>query len=237
MQSLALQTLRFIDEAVIKLDDSQALPLSLRRFAYRPWWHRQYPYDIQGARALVLEIEEVAKRLVPESPQVDVDPARASGRFPVIHDVMQVLPLFNHAVLLECHRPLVQPSEVPALLYLLKIPSCGEGLDIENHSFGYHFHYGKVKAETVVRTNLLLTFDPVTSGTKRSRSASRLGPPLLGEYHAEGKSKTVNMETIGHNKRLPTYSVCLLAGEKRSFANFKRPRSEAVLFHGGEVAA
>jgi hypothetical protein len=110
-------------------------------------------------------------------------------------------------------------------------------MDIENHGFGYHFHYGKVKAESVVRTNLLLTFDPATSGAKRSRSANRLGPPLLGEYHAEGKNKNISMETIGLNKRLPIYSVCLLAGEKRGFANFKRPRSEAVVFHPGEVAA
>jgi len=237
MQQLALQTLRFIDKAVSKLDEYQALPLSLRRFAYQPWWHRQYPQDVQHAREFVLEIEEVAKQLALEVPLSEVNAQTAGELFPVFHDVVQVLPLFNHAVLLECHRPLVRPSEVQTLLYLLKIPSCGEGMDIENHGFGYHFHYGKVKAGTVARTNLLLTFDPPNSGAKRSRSPNHLGPPLLGEYHAEGKNKTISMETIGHNKRLPIYSVCLLAGEKRGFANFKQPKNEAVVFHSGKVAA
>jgi hypothetical protein len=237
MQFLALQTLRFIDEAARKLDESQALPSSLRRYGYRPWWHTQHPQDIQGARSLVLEFEKAAKQLVRESPEAEVNQREAAERYPVIHDQVQVLPIFNHAVLLECHRPLVRPSQIPALLYLLKIPSCGEGLDVENHGFGYHFHYGKVKAEAVVRTNLLLTFDPLVNGAKRSRSAIRLGPPLLAEYHAEGKNKSISMETIGSNKRFPIYSVCLLAGEKRGFTNFKRPRSEAVVFHSGEVAA
>jgi hypothetical protein len=233
MQSLPNQTLRFINEALSTLNDSQVLPSSLRRLSYRSWWRGQHLRNIQDARTLVLEFEDAAKRLKPDLPELEVNTLNASERYPIICDVMQVLPLFNHATLLECHRPLVQPSEIPALLYLLKIPSCGEGMDIENHGFGYHFHYGKVKGESIVRTNLLLTFDPATSGAKRSCSENGLGPPLFGEYHAEGKNKKINMETFGLNKRLPIYTVCLQAGEKRGIAKFKRPRSDAVVFHAG----
>lgn len=237
MQLLAHQTIRFIDQAIRALDNEQALPRDLQRIFYRPWWHKGYPHSVESARELILEIEDAAKKLRGDAPQLETNLHEAGERFPIFHDVVQVLPIFNHAIILECHRPLVRASEVPALLYLLRIPSCGEGMEVENHGFGYHFHYGKVKSETIARTNLLLTFDPASSGAKRTRSQNRMGPPLHGEYHAEGKNKSINAETIGKNKRLPIYTVCLLTAEKRGFANFKRPRNEAFIFHGGENVA
>jgi hypothetical protein len=64
-----------------------------------------------------------------------------------------------------------------------------------------------------------------------------MGPPLLGEYHAEGKNKIINVEAIGNNKRLPIYTVCVLVAEKRGLANFKRPRNESFVFYDGENIA
>nr|WP_314367713.1 hypothetical protein [uncultured Acinetobacter sp.] len=238
MHLLAPQTYLFIDQAIRTLDNEQALPRELYRNVYHPWWRKEYTLSAESARALILELEEAAAaKLHGDAPQLEVNIHEASERFPIVHDVVQVLPVFNQAIILECHRPLVRPSEVPSLLYLLRIPSCGEGMEIENHGFGYHFHYGKIKSDTIVRTNLLLTFDPENSNANRTGSQSRMGPPLFGEYHAEGKNKTINVEAIGNNKRLPIYTVCLLAADRRGLNNFKRPRKESFVFHGGKNIA
>ena len=188
--------------------------------------------DVEAARNVILELEEAAKRAAPDARQQEYDSTTPDERYPIFHDVVAVMPTFKHAIVLECHRPLVQSSEIPFLLYLLKLPKCAEGLDVENHGFGYHFHYGKVKADVVVRSNLLLTFDPAAS-----LSESGKAPPLFGEYHAEGKNKRINMEAIGPNKRLPIYAVCLHAGKNRGLGNFKYPSGKAVVFHSEEFAA
>lgn len=237
MQLLAPQTYLFIDQAIRALDNEQALPRELYRNVYHPWWLKEFTHSAESARALILELEDAAAKLHGDSPQLEVNIHEASERFPIVHDVVQVLPIFNQAIILECHRPLVRPSEVPSLLYILRIPSCGEGIEIENHGFGYHFHYGKIKSDAIVRTNLLLTFDPANPNAKRAGSQSCMGPPLFGEYHAEGKNKAINVETIGNNKRLPIYTVCFLAAENRGLSNFKCPGKKSFVFHGGENIA
>jgi len=161
-------------------------------------------------------------------PTLPVDP-----RYPIFHETLEVFPIYKDAVALECHRPIVLPSQIPGLLYLLEIPGCSEGLDVEHHGFGYHFHYGKVKSQSIVRTNLLLTFNPQDQALPKPKKAPVRKPSLYSEQHAEGKTKSINFEAIGANKRLPIYLVCLSVTEKKAVKDFKVPGSKATVFHSG----
>ncbi|MHB7176535.1 hypothetical protein ACYCKI_27975, partial [Klebsiella pneumoniae] len=147
---------------------------------------------------------------------------------PFYHDVIDITPIYSDAILLEEHKLLVPQESIPNICYLLQIPSTKEGVVVENHNFGYHFHYCKVKKRTLERTNLLLTFDPVFKKTNKKPK-----PDLFGEYHAEGKNKKIDMETIGDNKRYPIYLVCHDAGQKRGLSNFKTPSNNSKLFITG----
>ncbi len=120
MHFLAPQTYLFIDQAIRVLDNERALPYELQRIIYRPWWPKEFPRSVEDARALILELEEAATQFLSDAPQLEVNIHEASERFPIFHDVVQVLPVFNQAIILECHRPLVRPSEIPSLLYILR---------------------------------------------------------------------------------------------------------------------
>ncbi|MGR3918777.1 hypothetical protein LB410_09175 [Escherichia coli] len=89
---------------------------------------------------------------------------------PFYHDVIDITPIYSDAILLEEHKLLVPQESIPNICYLLQIPSTKEGVVVENHNFGYHFHYCKVKKRTLERTNLLLTFDPVFKKKIRNQS-------------------------------------------------------------------
>nr|WP_127645046.1 hypothetical protein [Pantoea agglomerans] len=62
------------------------------------------------------------------------------------------------------------------------------------------------------------------------RLDTRLKPALFGEYHAEGKNRIIDMETIGGNKRHPIYLVCHDAGQKKGLSDFKAPSNKSKLF-------
>ncbi|WP_449404783.1 hypothetical protein [Klebsiella grimontii] len=147
---------------------------------------------------------------------------------PLYHDVIDIIPIYKDAILLEDHKLLVSQKSIPNICYLLQIPSTKEGVEVENHNFGYHFHYCKVKKRTIERTNLLFTFDPTFKKTNKKTK-----PDLFGEYHAEGKNKKIDMETIGNNKRYPIYLVCHDAGQKKGLNNFKAPSNKSKLFITG----
>lgn len=195
------------------------------------------PDSIPECVSLVLELEGMASKRENGVMQGSELPHHVDNRYPIFHDTVDVVPIYKDAIALECHRPLVSPQQIPGLLYLLKIPGCSEAINVENHGFGYHFHYGKVKSQAVVRTNLLLTFHPQERALKKSKKGQQKQPPLYGEQHAEGKTRSIDMEAIGNNKRLPIYLVCLAAGEKRGLINFKTPGAKAKVFHDGEIAA
>lgn len=85
----------------------------------------------------------------------------------VVHSVDFVLELRSVGELL-----IRFPHVVAFLIPIAK----GEALDRENHDgIGYHFHYVSTRARRIVRTNVLLTFDP-----------GEASPPdtLYWEYHS-----------------------------------------------------
>lgn len=205
-------------------------------------WHRYGPangrkWTLAGARVAILNLEERAREFAPDQ-RVEQSPSGVvDSRFPTYSEVIEVVPIYRDAVSLECQRPVVKPSEIPALLYLLKIPRHSDGLDVENHGFGYHFHYGRAKSSALIRTNLLLTFDPKVKIPTKRNPERPFRPVLYSEYHAEGKTRPIDAEAIGERKRNPIYLVCLDAGEKRGLSNFKHPGKEATVFYSGRAPA
>lgn len=237
MQTVAPQTFRFIEQAIGMLGNIGALDRPLERRLPYTWW-MPYPWSsLEECTSLILELECLASKHNHDKIQPPDQTNLEVNRYPIFHDIVDVVPIYMDAIALECHRPLVLPKQIPTLLYLLKIPKCCEGVDVENHGFGYHFHYGKVKSELIIRTNLLLTFHPQSRALESSNAMQSPSRPLFGEQHAEGKTKTIEWESIGNNKRRPIYLVCHSVAKKRGFANFKVPGTKAKIFYNEESDA
>ena len=123
---------------------------------------------------------------------------------------------------------ILPPSEISYLLRFIGIPKSNNGVDIENHSFGYHFHFGRIKNHKLDRTNLLLTFNP-SDQYPFLVNRNKQNIPLLAEAHA--RYKKIDIATIGNNKRKPIYNVCESEIPKRGIGNFKQPAKKAQLFY------
>lgn len=137
---------------------------------------------------------------------------------------LEVIPIYQEAIVVSALRYIIDPTKIPLLFKAIKIPELkNDGIDIENHKYGYHFHYGKVKSNKLKRSNLLFTFNP--------NETSKDKPPLYSEYHGEAHSVSITVDTIGENKRRPIYSVCHEIANKRGICNFKRLDKEACVFY------
>jgi len=234
MRLLLSSAIKFIYVATETLfkDDAEH-----RYLWYRHLHRPESKFSLDRVRGIILDLERKALSLIGDE-RYEISRCEVfDSRFPVYSEILEIVPIYKDAVSLQCQRPVVKPSEIPGLLYLLKIPSHQEGLDVENHGFGYHFHYGRIKSGTLQRTNLLLTFDPAIKPAKKQKQIVLAKPTLFSEYHADGKCKSIDVETIGQNKRLPIYLVCHDAGAKRGFENFKRPSKESIVFHTSSGAA
>lgn len=203
---------------------------------HRYLWHHhlslpESEYSLDRVREIILTLERKAISLINDKQYTILQCEALDSRFPVYSEILDIFPIYKDAVSLQYQRPVVKPSDIPGLLYLLKIPGYQEGLEVENHGFGYHFHYGRIKSGSLQRTNLLLTFDSAIKHPKKQNKIILSKPTLFSEYHADGKCKSIDVETIGQNKRFPIYLVCHDAGAKRGFENFKRPSKESIVFH------
>jgi len=97
--------------------------------------------------------------------------------------------------------------------------------NVETHGFGYHFHFGKVKRNTLTRFNVVLTFDYNTPKPPKSHD------PLFAEEHGSGRYQHIDVSTVGHNVRYPIYLIC-----EKEIANigrdkFKLPSKKALIFY------
>lgn len=141
----------------------------------------------------------------------------------------EVIPIYDEALAVVSRQLIASPSEIPYVLAFIGIPSAGTGIDVENHDGkGYHFHYGKVKRDSLKRYDVLLTFD--------RRDVAQDGRPIPNiplhiESHAAGKCVHIDASTIGHNRRLPIYLVCERAMNSRGLANFLTPSSDSWQFY------
>jgi len=236
--TLIQKTTEFIDHAIKELDKKELYKKDLFELFHRHHFHHSWDdsrndISVEQTRELILELEAMAIKSKDNEDSQPKSSDEVDPRYPVYSEIVEVIPIYKDGVSLERHKPIVNPSQIPRLLYLLKIPRYHEGMDIENHNnCGYHFHYGKInsKSNILERTNLLLTFNPIDSEPKEKEKAQENQPPLYFEYHAEGKTKLVDVESIGKNKRHPIYLVCLEIGKKRGLLNFKRPSKESRVF-------
>jgi hypothetical protein len=226
------QTIEFIEAAVRALAKEGLWERSPYFFDHHYMWHRSpNSPSLESTQEVLFQLEAMATKLNREHDHEALVAEEPDARFPMYTEVVEVTPVYRDAISLECRRPTVKPAEIPHLLYLLKIPGHIEGLDVENHGFGYHFHYGRIKAGSLSRTNLLLTFSPSETPKKRAK------PPLYYEYHADGKTKSIDAEALGLNKRRPIYLVCHDVGQKRGLVNFKHPSANSKVFFDDHAVA
>ena len=138
----------------------------------------------------------------------------------------KVIPVYDDAVALMRQRPLVEPQEVENILRFISVPGSKYGVDdVENHGFGYHFHFGKVKSNALKRFNVVLTFD------HRQPVPTTSHDPLFAEEHGSGSYNHIDIATVGQNIRYPIYKICEQEMQNIGRQNFKRPAAKAARFY------
>ena len=141
----------------------------------------------------------------------------------------EVIPIYDEAIGISVKKLIIKPAEISYLLDFMGIPGTHSGVDVENHDGkGYHFHYGKIKHDSLERYNVLMTFDKRNVNHDKQPIANI---PLRVEPHAAGKCKPIDASTIGHNRRLPIYLVCEKAMMSRGLANFLSPSNNSSIFY------
>lgn len=199
------------------------------QFRYYRYVHLIYDdfIDIIQARELLISLDNEVKRHDARIEQQDAPTSKLNiDEFLICEEDIKIIPLYNEAISLSALRYIVEPEEVIHLIRFIGLPKGNTGIHIENHNFGYHFHYGKIKSGKLKRTNLLLTFDPRSDDLSLKPKS-----PLYYEYHAEGHSTHIDIGTIGANKRKPIYHVCYDEAFKRGIKNFKRLNKHAGIFY------
>lgn len=144
-------------------------------------------------------------------------------------DEQEVIPIYDEALALVSRNLIVPVREIPHVLAFMGVPGTSSGIDVENHDGkGYHFHYGKVKNDALIRYDVLLTFDKHNVGEDKQAIPDI---PLYIEPHAAGKCSHIDASAIGHNRRLPIYLVCVKAMKSRRLENFLTPSSNSWQFY------
>ena len=139
---------------------------------------------------------------------------------------VKVVPIYDDAIAVVRHRMLVKPQEVPNLLRFTSVGGSNYGVDdSEDHGFGYHFHFGKVKRNTLKRLNVVLTFDHKKPVPPKSHD------PLFSEEHGSGRYDHIDISTVGNNVRLPVYKICESEMLSLGREKFKTPAAKASLFY------
>lgn len=223
------KTFRFLELSYEVLDYPDSRWHYMRHFG-----RNHYEQDSLAEQAMiddvVTEIEVLTKLASEKRKEREpiIEPISSRWQFlPTVLETIVTVPIYKEAVSLVREKLIVeQTSELLDLLYLLRVPGIKEGLDIENHGFGFHFHYGKIKKDELKRTNLLLTFDPSNQSNDNDSS-------LIGEYHGNSY-KRIDAESIGKNRRQPIYFICREVKNKRGVENFKRPGNESFVFFSND---
>lgn len=218
------KTIAHFEELSNKLGDID------RRQMYRRMYYgyEEEMVDLDELREWIFMLENMAARNQNDGTQVDSMISESEDDWLVCEEDIEIIPIYKEAISLSALRAIVKPAEIHYLLRYIKIPSTKNGAEIENHNFGYHFHYGKVKSGRLIRSDLLLTFN---SNSKQDDQSENDYPTLYSESHGEGHSIHLDVETIGLNKRRPIYSVCCDEAKKRGFANFKLSRKDSKVFY------
>lgn len=225
MNILPDKSLKFINTAIEQIRQSSSRSKGLvDHVLWRDWPYLRSPHSgLDAWRQVILRLEKVAHECELQS----VETEGTTLEYPLYIEEVENAPIYEDCLTVRCFRPIVRREEIPKLLCLFPVPKTKEGMEIENHGFGYHFHYGKMKKNhSLSRTNLLLTFNPKEKGDDDSDYQRS----LYNEYHADGKYINIAAETIGENKRRPIYLLCHDIGKKRGFEHFKFPGHDSEIF-------
>ena len=127
---------------------------------------------------------------------------------------------------LRLREGLVSELRFPAIFrYLVAIPGDqGWGVERENHKFGYHIHYVRVKGKQERRTDALFVFNPTEPPVTT--------PPILyWEHHHEDAHVRVSPADFGQRRRQAIYDVCesFLASVQKK--DFRRLSKKSARFH------
>lgn len=182
--------------------------------------------ELATLRARLLTFNELLIDVSNESAPLyaEGDPTRFDWLFYL--EECKVIPVYDDAVVLMRQSPLVQPQEVQNILRFISVAGSKYGVDdAENHGFGYHFHFGKVKSNTITRVNVVLTFDHRQPVPEKSHD------PLFAEEHGSGSYKHIDIATVGQNVRYPIYKICEHEMQSIGRQNFKPPAAKATIFY------
>ena len=219
-------------ESTLEAIDHIWLSLNLHR-DWPNWRHHYYWHDSDAP-----SLDAVRQRLAflnNHLAQFETPASRAGSEreepidWLFYEDELEVIPVYDEALAVVSRQLIVPPAEIPYVLAFMGIANAGTGIDVENHDGkGYHFHYGKVKRDSLKRYDVLLTFNK--SDTDRDKQPIP-DIPLHIEPHAAGNCVHIDASTIGHNRRLPIYLVCVKAMKSRGLVNFLTPSSDSWQFY------
>lgn len=216
----------FLEFAIYHLEDIQHRQLLRRQHRHFFLGYKDGPIELDSLRSLILELNEAStKQEMPRQGYPLLSKLEVENWL-LYEDDLEIIPLYKEAISVSAFSYIIEPERIPNLLAFVRIPRTRNAVDPENHSFGYHFHYGKIKSGALKRSNILFTFNPNNESSKNSKR-----PILYSEYHGEGHSVAFDVDTIGINKRKPIYLVCHDEAQKRGLTNFKRLKKEARAFY------
>ena len=113
MQTVAPPTFRFIESAVAALNKTEALDAPFRRHFRYPWSRHIAPTSVQDCKELILNLEDMAKRLDYQSMEISASALPVDARYPVFRETLEVIPIYKESIALECNKPMVLPSQIP----------------------------------------------------------------------------------------------------------------------------
>lgn len=125
----------------------------------------------------------------------------------------------DYALELRRRERLASRERNPLIFFaLISIAARNDGIDRENHGYGYHFHHVNTR-RGVVRTNVLLTFDP----------REQAGPPdtLYWEFH--GGYARANPASWAPRRCVAIHSAARPSIHNPGKPHFMRPGSGATV--------
>jgi len=194
----------------------------------RDYWRRPRLTDLEAVRLRLLFLNTELQRVGIRELEEPTDREQSTSWL-YYEQEHEVIPIYDEALALVSRAQILAESAVPYLLAFMGIPGTKSGIDVENHdSKGYHFHYGKVKNDTLKRYDVLLTFNKIDAGEDKYPIRNI---PLHIERHASAKCYHIDASTIGHNRRLPIYLVCKKAMISRGLESFMTPSHDSWQFY------
>lgn len=216
-----IDVMNYVIDELTRHENTVSLRHAFRRMYFD---YRDDLVSFEELRGWIVDLDRVTERYQQNYPDRSPLFEHEDESWLVCEEDLEIIPLYKEAISLSASRYIIKPEQIRNLLRFVGIPTTKSGVDIENHNFGYHFHYGKVKSGRLIRSNILFTFNPNDEVAKQR-------PLLYSEYHAEGHSVHIDVDTIGDNKRRPVYLVCCDEASKRGIKNFKRLKKEARIFY------